>query len=245
MTRALSAALLTAAISGGPLLGRSEQADAQTSVGVPQKGPAEQLRCTAADEPLNFPTYWVGPSFDSLDLTGVLRSCHSPPGPAPGVNNVSYLYGDCDASRGGCGLPIEIQSWPSSVRHKGWFSVEPETVAGTVAGVPAEIWDSGLDVEIFMPDVTVVVFGDDPDRVDRAVEALVEGPDVLVELAAHGLVFDSECVSERGYCQADPVQKNSIAGSLLVGVALFFLGPMLAIAFRPPPVSSRRVKPAG
>ena len=244
MLRAARVVMLTAALAGGSGA-HYEEAQAQPGVIPKEARPADQLRCTAPDEPLNFPSYWVGPGFDGLELTGVLRSCHSPPGPARGVNSVDYLYGECDASRGGCGLPISVQTWPSSVRHKALYSLEPETEVADVGGVPAEIWDGGGQIEIFMSDVTVVVFGDDPDRVDRAVEALVRGPDVLAEVAAYGLVFDSGCVSDRGYCQADPVQKSGVLGSLLIGVALFLVGPILAFVFRPPAVpASGRISAA-
>jgi hypothetical protein len=203
---------------------------------IQQTQPGERLPCTAPDEPLNFPTYWAGPSFDELPLTAVLRSCRG-----SRDNSVDYIYGDCDASRGGCVAPLDIQNWPESVRPQSLYTAETPEIDFAPPGLPVNAEDLTVDgfpalrfpdrLEIFRPDVTVVIHGRDPEIVARALE---EGPAVLTRVSAYGLEFDKRCVSAKRGCQT--IDENVLGGFPLIAliVALFLAGPVVAFLFRPP-----------
>lgn len=64
-----------------------------------------RLPCTSVNQELNFSNYWLGPSFEGLELTAVLRSC----GGGGRSNSIDYFYGDCTPQGGGCAVPLEIQ----------------------------------------------------------------------------------------------------------------------------------------
>jgi hypothetical protein len=197
----------------------------------------DHLQCTAFDQEMGFSNYWAGPSFDGLELTSVIRSCGGPPrGEPAGWDNVTYIYGDCDASRGGCAPPIEIQTWPSHLRNRGLLDI-----AGTpthVEGIPATRYGGGR-LEIHHPGVTVVVFGDEVARVDRFAGALVEGPPVLRDLAGYGIVFEEGCVNDVNYCQSDRIgTRRSVADYVAIAIVLFLVGPLVAFLFRPPSLAS-------
>ena len=188
------------------------------------------LDCTAPSQPLNFPSYWAGPSFDGLEVSALIRDCGGVQG-EPRSNSVSFLYGDCTPTGGGCPLPIEIQSWPDEERNKELYRQGPEEfqIAGrdtTVSGVPARSFEGGRRLEIYHPDATAVVFGDDPARVARFAEALHEAPRVLAELSAQGLDFDEDCL-DLPKCEASRqgiVGLISILRSVLVPAALLGVG---------------------
>ena len=209
-------------------------ARAQPETGPPGQG--EGPPCTAVDERLNFPAYWVGPSFDGLPLTSVLRNCGG-----PRVNSVDYVYGTCDASRGGCSAPVDIQNWPPELRNRRMYSEGPGLfqIRGTdtfVDGVPA-FRVGGHQLEIYHPKVTVVIFAN-RDRVDRIAAALVEGPKVLIKLARYGFVFNEGCLNGN-YCEGKlPGEDGDFAESIAFAVLLFLVGPILGVLFRPKPVPS-------
>ena len=140
------------------------------------------LQCTSAPEGLD--AYWAGPSFDGLDLSAALIPCDTPGDDSqPGVQPLTYIYGDCTPQGGGCAPPIDIQTWPSS-RPK-----PPNGVDTTVSGVPATRFGPS-HLEIYHPDVTVVIFGDDGAQVDRFAAALERAPGGSTALAASGVEFD-------------------------------------------------------
>lgn len=166
-----------------------------------------KLPCTNVEQSLGFQNYWAGQSFDGLALTAVLRRCDQVRADeAMRANYVSYVYGDCTTGNdAGCAPPIEVQSWPSVERRKGSLTPGPaeSSVSGTdttVSGVPATKYEDGHRLEIYRPDTTIVVFGDDPARVDRFATALVSGPPVLAELAKYGIIFDATCIVNPNYC---------------------------------------------
>lgn len=136
--------------------------------------------CTAAREPANFRLYSLGSSFGELPLTTVLRTCTAPQ-PLPGdaeelpptwrTNSVSYVYGTCELpeGEGGCAPPVTVQIWPACERHRALYRPPPKlTRRRGVPSAPA----SGLMVELYTADATVVVFADDRALLDRAVAAL-------------------------------------------------------------------------
>jgi hypothetical protein len=128
----------------------------------PAVGP-RRLPCTEVDELANFGLYALGARFEDLDLEAVIRTCNR-------TNSVSYVYGECTppGGEGGCAPPVEIQVWPACERYPGRHGSRGRF--GTRRGVPALETDAG--VELYSGDSSIIVFGDDPDRVDRAVAAL-------------------------------------------------------------------------
>lgn len=186
--------------------------------GSSEKGPADTSQadrpaCTSPSEDLSFRNQWVGPSFDGLPLTTVIRQCALPTGDFPTRQNlVSYLYGSCNAgkgSEGGCAVPLEVQSWPAEERYKELYEMAPEEHQierqdTTVNGSPASLFEGGHRLEIFYEDVTVVIFGQGRDHIDRVANALENGPSRLTELEQYGLVFHEKCVDDRHYCEAEP-----------------------------------------
>jgi hypothetical protein len=166
--------------------------------------------CVSVEQSLNFVNYWAGASFDGLGLTAAIRRCDKAQADDPGrANYVSYVYGDCDpAGEEGCAPPIEIQSWSPLEVTKQMFTYstpasEPRSSTDTVVGgAPATTYDDGKQLVIFRADSTVMIFGEDPARVERFGNALAEGPDVLTGLARSGLAFDPNCVTNPNYCVA-------------------------------------------
>jgi len=179
-------------------------------------------------EELNFPTYWAGPVFDDLEVSAVIRDClPAAPGEAFGVNQVTYLYGDCTPRGGGCSVPMSIQSWPSQVRHRSLYS---EALLGaatdtTISGVPATRFGDRL--EIYRPESTVVLFSEEPDLMSRFASALKRGPARLTDLETIGLRFDEGCLHQRGYCAADR-NRVSAFSVFVIGLGLSTALPALA-----------------
>ena len=173
----------------------------------------DRLPCTASSEDLNFRNQWVGPAFEGLELSTVIRDCAPPTEGLPTrVNSVDYLYGSCDpgkGSEGGCAVPLEIQSWPAEVRSNELYEMGPEELQiprqdTTVNGAAASVFEGGRRLEIFYEDVTVVIFGQGRDHVDRVANALEDGPSRLTDLEQYGLVFPENCVDDPHYCEAQP-----------------------------------------
>ena len=191
----------------------------------------DDLECTAINERLNFTSYWVGPSFDGLELTTVIRSCDAPPrGEPAGWDSVDFSYGECDASRGGCAPPISIQTWPYELRNEELIDI-PGTPT-TVEGVPATNYGGRL--EIYHGDSTVVIHTEDPARGEGFAKALIEAPKVLSDLSAVGIVFESDCVNDIHYCQGDRLgERQSWTEWIVIALLLFLVGPFLAFLFRP------------
>lgn len=204
----------------------------------------EALPCVPVSEPLNFPTFWAGPSFEGTELTYVDRWCRvPPPSRLIGSNRVDYSYGDTDEV-----IPIQVRNYPAATMPKDRYTPEELAALGaedtTLDGVPAR-WFGATKFEIYHPEVTVELGAHDRAEINRLVEALEGAPDVLVELSRYDLVFDETCVEASGGCLADRLRKESWLGSILSSVLLALIGPVLAIWFRPPPVpKTRRSSPA-
>ena len=175
MPASLATCLRSLVVVGIAFLAPTAAVLAQTTEDVP----GTVLPCTAVNEPLNFPAYWLGSTFDGLELSAVLRSC-GPGYPGEiGTNDVSFIYGDCTPQGGGCAPPVTIQTSPAGLH-------------------PAIGGSRNLEFE----DAAVKVFADGG-RADAAVDALVEAPRVLTELEAHGISFDEDCLADPGGCQGD------------------------------------------
>lgn len=169
------------------------------------------LPCSSAQQEQGFPNYWAGQSFGGLWVSAVIMRCDLPVEEEPvTANYVSYLYGTCEPSDGhGCMAPIEIQTWPAVERNKESLEVSPGVpYPGTdteVSGVPAAKYDGDTRLEIYHPDVTIVIFGYDPSRIDNFASALVQGPVVLAELAQYGITFTPACLNDPNYCVGEPL----------------------------------------
>ena len=149
---------------------------------------AALLPCTEEDKPTNFTAYSLGPEFDDLALTRKIRNCTQPlPNgpPRARVNMVSYLYGKCrwlrDTSSDGtsCSVPLEVQTWPRCERDPSDYTVShhnPVKRRLTVRGVPAQLYEDGLRLEIYAGESSVIVFGTNRDRVLAAGRALTKAP---------------------------------------------------------------------
>ena len=201
----------------------------------PPRAP-KALRCVPVNEPLNFPAYWAGPSFEGVDLFYVDRWCHRPP-PARliGSNRVDFSYGDTSEV-----IPIEVGNYPSAAMPRDRYTAEDlaalhaeETV---IDGVPAK-WFGRTKLEVYYPEVTVELGGYGRAQIERLFQALEPAPLVLLEVARYGYVFDSGCVADRGGCLADRPRKESFIGGWVVAVLLALIGPVLAIVSRPPPAT--------
>lgn len=194
----------------GQSAARTPGADAPTSSAgpvVPATG--DNLPCTGVEQSLNFDSSWAGGVFDRLRLTAVIRRCDVPRADEPvRANYVSYIYGDCVAhADAGCAPPIEIQSWPARERNKQTQMSVPGAPADrgtdtTVGDLPATWYEDGRRLEIYGRSATVVIFGDDPARIERYSMALVKGPAVLADLSRQGIVFRA-CVGAN-YCAGGP-----------------------------------------
>jgi hypothetical protein len=107
------------------------------------------------------------------------------------ANFVSYTYGICPAldpaanptPEDACAPPLEIQSWPSCERSVSDYELEPgvaypnDGVGGTGDGALVYYFDGGTRVEIHTGTTTVVIMGDDPDRVEAAIASVQPEPD--------------------------------------------------------------------
>lgn len=180
-------------------------------VPVPDAAQASYLRCTSVEQALNFPNFWAGDALDALSVSAVIRRCDLPQvDELVRANYVSYLYGDCIPDDDeGCAPPIEVQTWPASERNKETITPAPfETqVPGTdttISGFPATWYEEGKRLEIYRPNATVVIFGDETTQISRFAAAMMQGPAVLTELSAYGIVFARGCtmVEDPYHCVA-------------------------------------------
>ena len=210
-------------------------------------GQADRPECIAATQKLRFPTYWLGPSFEGLEVSAVLLECEGR------GSSITYLYGDCTPQGGGCAEPIHIQNWPPELRNKEMYSEgppgvvppgvgppgppeppEPPELQGTdttVNGVPATDW--GGHVDVYHEETTVAIFTEGVPKLDVA-RALVPAPAVPASLVRHGLFFDPECIDTVAYCEADRSPTSEDIESLIRNLLFFgltfgvpFLGALL------------------
>jgi hypothetical protein len=145
------------------------------------------LPCTSEEEPANFAVWSLGSNFEGLALDAVTRRCDTPSPVEPiRANYVNHIYGTCSPDPGeeeaSCVPPLQIQSWPGCERSLWSYDIGPEPfqiayVDTTLRGVPAAIFgDDRLRVEVFTGGSTIVLFGQDPDQLLRAVDALRQEP---------------------------------------------------------------------
>ncbi len=103
--------------------------------------------------------YFVGEEFEGLPLTAIV-----------GADPMTFIYGDCDpgGGDGGCAPPLEVQVWPIERRPPG--SIDLECRAVEIRGAPGAFY--GPDLDLYVGDFTVVIFGHTKELVVGAAEAL-------------------------------------------------------------------------
>lgn len=181
-----------------------QQAERSFTVTVPpdprDSAIPDTLPCTGPNEPTNFQTYSLGPYFEGLPVTEVIRTCATPyPGEPVRTNSVAYLYGDVpycppegspldqaanaapDADSALCTVPLQIHSWPACERSLADYELEPgvpypRVALGERRGVPAYSFDDGFRVELYTGTSTVVMFGPDAAQLLRGISAIRPEP---------------------------------------------------------------------
>jgi hypothetical protein len=120
----------------------------------------------------DFDLYYLGESFERLRLERIIR-IDAKPLPAEPIrrNDVTFIYGWCDAGEDGCLPPLQVQIWDACQRHLRLYDYLPEDRL-TLRGVPAATWEGGWRLELFTGRVTIVLFGQEPAQLRRAALAL-------------------------------------------------------------------------
>jgi hypothetical protein len=164
------------------------------STAPPAAGASHAYRCPSAPRPPAFAHYWLGPSFEGLPLR--YRDFHCSGASTDSyvvmrTNFSSVIYGDCDASDGGCAPPLEIQTWPACDRSFADYDFSPlffpKPRLRRLRGVPSARFKGGDErLELYTGDVTVAIWGDGAGRVARAAEALRTTPQSPVSVAPNG-----------------------------------------------------------
>lgn len=147
------------------------------------------LKPCPADKSANFDTYSLGATFEGQRRGQVERACQ-PPDPtaramsAPALrdNHAGYNYGTCTVppeDEASCPYPIAVQNFPACERnlslYRRYAAPDGQTYPfdeTTIRGVPAAVFDSGLRVEVYTGDVTVVIWGTEAGAVRRAASRL-------------------------------------------------------------------------
>ena len=107
--------------------------------------------------------YFVGEQFEELPLTAIIDR----------GSRVTFVYGDCEipfGTDGGCAPPLEVQVWPIERRPPGAISDMLSCRLVTVRGAVGAFY--GSDLDLYVGDLTVVVFADSRQRALRAAAAL-------------------------------------------------------------------------
>lgn len=125
----------------------------------------EQAR--AFDE---FPLVYAGERVDGVPLVAIVRRDDT-------ADYVSFVYGDCSPPPpdGGCAPPAEIQVWPAARRSLGAPDVSrsgPVPELTRIRGSPAAFFDAGTRLELYTPQLTVVLFARSKDRLGTIADAL-------------------------------------------------------------------------
>ena len=151
--------------------------------------PRETAPCLKRRHFPNYTAYSLGATFAGLPLTDMSRFCFAPPKSpfrivGPGPRSVAWIseatYGTCTptGSEGGCGPPLEVQSWPECDRRF-WDSPSELTARKSVflsgsRKIPTAAFEYGLTtrLEMYTGQTTVVIFSAGPDLAVRAAHAL-------------------------------------------------------------------------
>lgn len=118
----------------------------------------------------DYPVYWVGESFEGLDLNVIQRdqsTTRLPGTPAIGTDMMSVIYGSCPSSP--CPRPVQVQTWRACAAPQG-VGVTPLAGRTQRRGVPSGYRGGGL--VLFTGDVAVTIWAE-KELEARTVEALV------------------------------------------------------------------------
>lgn len=153
--------LAVLALAAGALLGSGCGTHAARPIGQSELDHARQFPY--------FRVYWVGRSFQGIPVT----AADGREGYQRG-QGTSIYYGDCRPGKsilgtGGCTLPLEITTVIYKLHRNAPLGVQHNIV---VRGVPATVYDGGRSIEIYTGRVAVDLFGDTPERVLAAAQAL-------------------------------------------------------------------------
>jgi hypothetical protein len=141
-----------------------------------------QARAQASSPP--FDVFHVGAAFEGLSMNEAARE-HVDADPefpeSARRDDVTYLYGESTRETGGgadgsCLPPLEVQSTPLCEKHVSLYR-DPavgarEYESKTIKGVPAASFDGGRMLEIYTADTTITLYGQRPELVLRAAQAL-------------------------------------------------------------------------
>jgi hypothetical protein len=146
------------------------------------------LRDKAISAGPDYEPFAAGKKFDGLRMTSAMRYRESD-GTAkinggPRADYITYDYGDCDTSEGGCQPPIEVQSAALKERNVSAYN-DPSVLATykkiRLRGVPAASFDHGKRIELYTGQTSVTVYGKEPKRVmkfARVVAPVVRSSDI-------------------------------------------------------------------
>lgn len=154
--------LLTVTIAGGAVLVRDSQFAISTPTVPPLQGSSSVARAAVFSD---FELYNADASYAGLPLTAVDRVDAKPfPGELVRANFFTFIYGDCNPSRGGsteggCAPPLQIQIWPACERNPSVYSPDEIREPVKVRGVPGHFYDLGTRLELTTGAATVVIFG--------------------------------------------------------------------------------------
>jgi hypothetical protein len=185
---ARTAVVLAAACGLAALLGTVLPAGAG---GEPLTERQERERCLERRHLPRYTVYSLGASFDGLARTTTIRNCEVPgPGPYAGTHpgsvawNSTVVYGSCtpEGFEGGCGPPLEIQSWPQCDRDYSLYGTkEPASALRPATSfrlsgsykIPTAAFERGISnrIELYTGQTTVIVFTDGPGASDRAIRS--------------------------------------------------------------------------
>lgn len=115
--------------------------------------PSGSARAAEARRPVV--THWFGEQFEGLPVTDRTRS--------------SVIYGDCDASEGGCTAPLEVQSLSICRRHPLEIDVLPSAIRRARGALVVSYGDQ---IEVLTATTTAVIFANDRRLLPRALAAL-------------------------------------------------------------------------
>jgi hypothetical protein len=179
----------------------------------------DRLGCSGLSQPLAFTPYSLGPTFGEFPSTFVLRRCDAPyPGETVRANYVSYVYGDCvPGEADACAPPVEIQTWPACERSLADYSFDgqayPAEDVGAVRGVPSARFEDDDRLELYTGGSTVVIFGDSPETLSTAADAVRPEPATQVDAPVSGAERAGLGLPTSDEPLPDPA-KGAIAGEL-------------------------------
>lgn len=156
------------------------------SLALPASGQARShfKPCVRSGRPVPFATYWLGTSFEALPLTSRSYSCSAGGGEPTRMNEMSYVYGDCQPDprqdEPSCSPPLEVQTFPACDRNLSLYGLGGGLSIGAhrlrLRGVPAISVVEDSRLELFTGDVTVVIFADSRAQARRAAAVLERAP---------------------------------------------------------------------